>query len=57
MMKKLLPLFFALVLLLSGCGKDYSTGLHHVELECENYGVIKMELDADTAPISTENFM
>ena len=57
MMKKLLPLFFALVLLLSGCGKDYSTGLHHVELEVENYGVIKMELDADTAPISTENFM
>lgn len=57
MMKKLFPLICVLLLLLCGCGKDYSTGLHHVELEVENYGVIKMELDADTAPISVENFM
>ena len=57
MMKRILPLLLCFLLLFTGCGKDYSTGLHHVELEVENYGVIKMELDADTAPITVENFM
>lgn len=33
------------------------SGKHHVEIEVEGYGVIKAELDADSAPISTSNFM
>ena len=56
-MKKLLPLFLALTLLLTACGeKSYAKGLHHAEIEIENYGTITLELDADTAPISVENF-
>ena len=33
------------------------SGLHHVEIEVENYGTIKLELDADTAPITVTNFI
>ena len=32
-------------------------GLHHVEIEVKDYGTIKLELDADTAPISVTNFI
>lgn len=32
-------------------------GKHHVEIEVEDYGVIKLELDGDVAPISVQNFM
>lgn len=58
-MKRLIGLFLiAAMLMLSGCGgKDYSTGLHHAELQIENYGTITMELDADTAPITVANFV
>ena len=31
------------------------TGLHHAEIEVKDYGTIKVELDADTAPISVTN--
>ncbi len=31
--------------------------LHHVEIEVANYGTIKLELDADTAPITVTNFI
>lgn len=58
-MKRLIPVVLIVVLLLgiSGCGSSkYSTGLHHAEIEIENYGTICVELDADTAPISVENF-
>lgn len=33
------------------------SGLHHVEIEVTNYGTIKLELDADTAPITVTNFI
>ncbi len=33
------------------------TGLHHVEMVIKDYGTIKIELNADEAPISVENFM
>ena len=33
------------------------SGLHHVEIEVANYGTIKLELDADTAPITVTNFI
>lgn len=57
-MKRIIVLLCALsLLLLTGCGSaKYSSGLHHVEIEIENYGTISVELDADTAPISVENF-
>ncbi len=33
------------------------TGKHLVEIETQDYGTIRVELDADHAPISTENFL
>jgi peptidyl-prolyl cis-trans isomerase B (cyclophilin B) len=33
------------------------SGTHHVEINVKDYGTIKVELDGDTAPISTGNFM
>lgn len=59
----------AMVLLcLCSCGKkeetpapaentNSSSGLHHVEISVKDYGTIKLELDADTAPITVENFI
>ena len=32
-------------------------GLHHVEIAVKAYGTIKVELDADTAPVTVENFL
>lgn len=37
--------------------KEQLSGLHHVEIEIEGYGVIAVELDADVAPISVTNFI
>lgn len=34
----------------------YSRGLHHAIIEIKEYGKIKLELDADTAPITVANF-
>ena len=34
----------------------YSTGKHHAEIVVKNYGKIELELDADVAPITVENF-
>ena len=33
------------------------SGKHHAEIEVKDYGTIKVELDADTAPISVTNFI
>lgn len=33
------------------------TGVRHVEIEVENYGTISVELDGNSAPISTQNFI
>ncbi len=38
-------------------GNGNLTGLHHVEIEIEDYGTIALELDAGTAPISVTNFV
>ena len=37
--------------------KTAISGKHHVEINVKYYGTIKVELDADTAPITVENFM
>lgn len=36
---------------------EYLSGLHHVEIDIKDYGTIKVELDADTAPITVTNFV
>lgn len=33
------------------------SGKHHIEIEIKDYGTIKLELDADTAPITVTNFI
>ena len=33
------------------------SGIHHAEIEVQDYGTIKVELDADTAPVSVTNFV
>ena len=57
-MKRILPLIPALLalLLLTACG-GRTSGIHHAEIEIENYGTITVELDGDTAPITVENFI
>ena len=32
-------------------------GIHHIEIEVEQYGTIRLELDGDTAPITVQNFL
>lgn len=53
-----------LVMCLTGCGAkeknssgEMLSGKHHAEIEVKDYGTIKVELDADTAPISVTNFI
>ncbi len=50
-----------MVFVLAGCGGVSSgaadSGKHHVEIQVKDYGTIKVELDADTAPISVSNFI
>ena len=36
---------------------DTISGKHHVEIEVKDYGTIKVELDADVAPITVANFL
>lgn len=33
------------------------SGKHHIEIEIQDYGTIAVELDADAAPITVENFL
>ena len=56
-MKKIIVLLLS-VFLISGCSNDeYLSGKVNVEIEVEEYGVIGLELDADTAPITVTNFV
>jgi len=32
-------------------------GIHHAEIEIEDYGVVSVELDGDVAPVTVQNFM
>ena len=34
----------------------YSSGIHHATIEIKDYGIIKLELYADIAPITVANF-
>ena len=59
--KVFVVLGLSLGILLTGCGKDkdnmYLNGLHNVEISVKDVGVIKLELDADVAPITVTNFV
>lgn len=35
---------------------EYVSGTHHATIEVEGYGAIKLELDADVAPVTVANF-
>lgn len=35
---------------------EYASGTHHATIEVEGYGAIKLELDADVAPVTVVNF-
>ena len=58
-MKKIISTFLVLVsalALFSSCSAK-KVGIHHAEIHIENYGVIKLELNGDVAPITVQNFM
>ena len=63
--KAIYLLIFAMLLsLFTACGKaDEQTdkiepvGIHHAEISIQDYGVVKVELDGDTAPITVQNFI
>lgn len=38
-------------------GQDLLSGKHHVEIVVKDFGTMKLELDADTAPITVTNFV
>lgn len=62
-MKKKILLIVILLLFITGCNtktKENSKmlkGKHNVEITIKDYGVIKVELDADNAPITVTNFV
>lgn len=57
-MKKLISIFLVIIIALTaGCGKSGTSGKHQAEIDIKDYGIIKVELDADAAPISVANFM
>ena len=35
---------------------EYASGTHHATIDVEGYGAIKLELDADVAPVTVANF-
>lgn len=65
--KKLTAIILSLTLLtaLAGCGNEETDGTgstekygtHHAVITVKDYGVIKLELDGDTAPITVKNFV
>ena len=59
----LICIMLILAATLTGCKKKTSesegtlTGKHHVEIEVADHGTIKVELDADAAPLTVANFI
>ena len=59
-------LIILIILVITGCKDiftyheekiDYLEGLHYVEMKIQNFGIVELELDADTAPITVTNFI
>lgn len=62
--KKIMAILMVLTLVLSGVtacreegGDKGADGKRHVEITVKDYGTIKLELDADTAPETVQNFI
>ncbi len=47
----------AAVFCFASCGGSKGIGVHHAEITVEDMGVIAVELDGDTAPITVQNFI
>ena len=57
-MKKTAAVIMSLVMALSfGVQIQAEPEIHHAEIVIEDYGTITLELDADAAPITVENFI
>lgn len=58
MKKKFLTvfLFLGIIFTMSSCGKEEQK-IYKVEMEIKDMGVIKLELDAEEAPITVKNFV
>ena len=58
-MKKVLFIIFMLgvVICLSGCGNKEEIKTYNVEIKIKDKGTIKVELDAEQAPITVKNFV
>lgn len=66
-MKKIKTILIIMIMftIMIGCAKDdkmqneekYLTGKINIEMDIKDYGNIKLELDADTAPITVTNFV
>lgn len=67
-MKKSILLVITILLIVTGCSfkdlfirenqkTEYLTGKYKVEMKVKNYGVVQLELDADSAPITVTNFV
>ena len=58
-MKKMLFVIFMLgvVVCLSGCGSKDEIKTYNVEMKIKDKGIIKLELDAEQAPITVKNFI
>lgn len=67
-MKKIVTILMIMILTLAavtGCQKkeqkvttgEELSGKHHVEINVKDYGKIKLELDADNAPLTVTNFI
>ena len=56
---KLLGVILIVTLFITGCNSKENelSGKHHAEIIVKDYGTIKVELNADEAPITVENFI
>ena len=52
-----LLLVFLFCLIIGGCSGSKTSGKHHAEIDIKDYGKISVELDADSAPITVQNFI
>lgn len=52
-----LLLVFSSFAIISGCSGSKTSGKHHAEIDIKDYGKISVELDADSAPITVQNFI
>ena len=56
-MKKILLLTILCLVIVTGCSNSNLKGKINAMIKVKDYGTIKLELDADTAPITVTNFV